>query len=198
MSWKIEEGVVTWATFDWGDGNDPAQLSAINYHIVQALFDDLKGESYNHAIEIGCGYGRMTPWLSEFADDVTGIEPNDEMRRYVEEYYPDIETLSDKAQNISVSDDKYDLVFTRSVLQHVPPDSIRDVTAEIDRVATDDATLLVCEATKGSPDDKTFWPRSVDRYESLFEGFELLESYRRETHAKIREHTKSRMLFSKE
>jgi len=44
---KIENGVVTWNTeagFGWGDGSTPPQKAAINYHMVQALREDLKGE----------------------------------------------------------------------------------------------------------------------------------------------------------
>lgn len=193
---KVEDEVVTWNTLEWGDGNNPAQISAINYHMVQALRRDLQDESYSHAVELGCGYGRLTPWLSEFADQVTGIEPNEEVRKHIPEYYPNVEVLSSKGQDINLPANAADLLVTRSVLQHIPDEEIEQVASEIGRISTSDATLLLCEETVGESSE-FIWPREVERYQSIFSDWELNSTWRRKAPAKTRDHTRMRIKFKK-
>lgn len=196
---KVQDGVVTWNTeagFDWGDGDTPPQISAINYHMVQALREDLKGNKYQHAVEIGCGYGRVTPWLSEFAEEVTGVDPNEDVLSIVEEYYPDIKTISAKAQDLPIPDRDADLLFTRSVLQHIPSGELQQVIDEMERIANGEAHILICEATKGT-ENETFHPRSETEYSKLFKNFQLESSWRRDAPAKTENHTRSRMFFQR-
>ena len=197
--WKREGGVVTWNSFDWGDGDDPAQKAAINYHTVQALRRDLAGERFDRALEIGCGYGRVTPWLGEFADQVVGLEPNDEMRGYVDAYLPAVDTVDATAQDMPIEDGSVDLVFTRSVLQHVDDRALRDIGVEIERVTTDDATLLLCEAADGPGrgDGETLFVRSPEQYADVLPGFDLVVDWKRETPAKTRAHRRRRMRFER-
>ena len=195
----IEDGVVTWNTeagFDWGDGDTPPQISAINYHMVQALREDLEGNEYSHAVEIGCGYGRVTPWLSEFAEEVTGVDPNGDVLSIVEDYYPEINTISAKAQNLPIPDDDADLLFTRAVLQHIPSEGAQQAINEIERIANGNAHILICEATKGAGGE-TFYPRSKAEYSKLFNGFQLESNRQRDAPAKTRKHNRSRMFFKR-
>lgn len=195
---KVEDGIVTWNTeagFGWGAGDKPPQISAINYHMVQALREDLKGNEYQHAVEIGCGYGRVTPWLSGFAEEVTGIDPNENVLSIANEYYPEINTISAKAQNLPIPDDAADLLFTRSVLQHIPSRELQQTIDEMERIADDDAHILICEATKGKKGE-TYYPRSKSEYSRLFKDFQVESSWRRDTPAAYHDKSdKSRMFF---
>ena len=193
--WKKTGEVVTWNSLNWGDGDNPAQISAINYHMVQALRTDLTGKQFENAVEIGAGYGRVTPWLAEFAEKVTAVEPNSDVRKYIDSYYPDIITIDEKVQGLQLDSDRYDLVFTRSVLQHIPEDSIGEAANEINRIADPNATLLLCEETEGVTDQKQLWPRTVDDYAELFDDFDLSKYWTRDAPAKTRNHTRTRMIF---
>ena len=196
----VENGVVTWNTdagFGWGDGETPPQISAINYHMVQALRTDLGDRTYDHALEVGCGYGRVTPWLSEFATSVTGIDPNETVLSIGEEYYPNVGTVAATAQDMPIADDAIDLLVTRSVLQHIPPGEIEDAVGEMVRIATDDARIVICEATSGQGSE-TAYPRPKGEYAELFEPFTLKQHWQRETHAKTRQHHRTRLLFERE
>ncbi|WP_081603638.1 class I SAM-dependent methyltransferase [Natronorubrum tibetense] len=195
QKWKSQEGVVTWDSFSWGDGSNPAQISAINYHMVQALRKDLEGHNFETAVEIGCGYGRVTPWLSDYASTVIGIEPNEEMAQYIEKYHPNIKYIQSKAQDMPLDDDSVGLIFTRSVLQHIPPNDIQSVCNEVSRVTSSNSRLLLCEATSGEGDNQSFWPRPKSTYKELFSDFELTQSWKRDAPAKTREHTRERMTF---
>lgn len=194
-NWKHDRGVVTWNSFNWGDGSTPAQISAINYHMVQALRDDLGGLDVDTAIEIGCGYGRVTPWLSEFAETVIGVDPNREMGSYVQDFHPDVEFVPAAGQQLPFPNDYTDIVFTRSCLQHIPPGEIEIVCSEISRVASPNATILLCEKGRGDGDWEHIWVRGPDTYAKLLDGFELVESRMRETPAKTRVHNRVRMMF---
>lgn len=195
----VQNGIVTWNTdagFGWGDGETPPQIAAINYHMVQALRTDLGNEEYDHAVEIGCGYGRVTPWLGEFATQITAVDPNVTVLSIAEEFYPNIETMAATAQQLPIASNQADLLFTRSVLQHIPPAEITDAIEEMKRIARDDARILICEATSGQGSE-TAYPRSEREYESFFEPFTLRRSWQRETPAKTREHYRTRLLFEK-
>jgi SAM-dependent methyltransferase len=199
-SWRQENGVVTWNAetgFDWGEGHTAPQISAIDYHTAQALREDLRGNRYRHAVDIGCGYGRVTPWLLEYATRVTGVDPNRAALALLEDHYPnaDVDTVGGIAQALPLDDGVADLLFTKAVLQHVPPDEIETAVAEMKRIASDDAHILVCEATAGR-ERGPFHPRPVERYESLFEPFTLDRRWQRPAPATTREYTRGRMLFT--
>lgn len=196
---KKEDGVITWNTnagFKWGDGSSPPQKAAINYHMIQALRKDLRGNTYDRAVEIGCGYGRVTPWLSEFATEVIGVDPNEEVLDLTDQYYPHVTTHNSKAQNLPFPDNHADLLFTRSVLQHIPQDVVEPAVDEMIRIATDDADILICEATEGDHLE-CFVPRTEEEYNELFEPFSVVNSWERETPAKTRKHNRTRMLLRK-
>jgi ubiquinone/menaquinone biosynthesis C-methylase UbiE len=126
---------------------------------------------------------------------VTGIDPNENVLSIVDNYYPKVNVLLSKAQDIPMEDNEADLVFTRSVLQHIPPDEIKQVVREIKRISDSNADLLICEATTGLKKN-AFYPRSVDDYSDLFETFDLENSWQRKSPAKSRKNTRTRMKFN--
>src|SRR6056297_4139336 len=76
-NWRKEEGFIT---FDDGGfaGGDPSrpELSARLYRESKHLDRVLGDRSYHRALEVGCGYGRLTGWISEYADETVGVDPN--------------------------------------------------------------------------------------------------------------------------
>ena len=100
------------------------------------------------ACDIGCGFGRMTSVLSEFAAQVVGFEREPALVSTAQRLLPDvevrrIETLTALPAEAAAFD--IGLVFT--VLQHVPEPEIRGVIAEIGRVMKPGGILLLCEET---------------------------------------------------
>lgn len=200
--WTEANGAITWNTaqgFDWGEGDTPPQIAAINYHMVQALRGDVARGQYDHAVEIGCGYGRLTPWLGEFASRVTGVDPNPEVLSLLDEYYPsaDIATVSALVQHLPFPDDTVDLVVTRAVLQHIPPDEIETAVREMRRIASDDAHILLSEASTGR-EKPPFHPRSEREYAALFEPFSLVRSWQPAAPATSRDYVRTHMTFERD
>lgn len=178
--YKVEDGVVTWNGFDWGAGDNPAETSAINYSIVRDLRKAINNQSFDSAIEIGSGYGRVTPWLDLFADKVYAVEPNDEMLSYIRDHYSDVHTINEKAQNIPLENNSVDLVFARSVLHHIPNNDFPQVCNELQRIRTHGGMAVLMEDVKG-PESETHHPRPIKEYEDIFNRWNLKENWPRQT-----------------
>lgn len=178
--YKIEDGVVTWDNYDWGAGDNPAETSAINYSIVRDLRRAIEDTQFDTAIEIGAGYGRVTPWLDLFADEVIALEPNSEMIEKIGTYYPDVIPINEKAQDIPLADGSVDLVFTRSVLHHIPEPDFYDVCEEIQRIRSNDGMAVFMEDVKGQ-ETSTHHPRPVDEYREIFGDWDFRDNWARYT-----------------
>lgn len=192
-----KDGLVTWGSRDdyqWGGGSTPEEISAITYWAVSDLRTALEGQQFDSAVEIGAGYGRITPWLSLFAHDVTAVEPNEGPRDDIETQYPQIETIDARAQNLPLESNSHDLVFTRSVLQHVPPSEFPEVCTELQRILADDGTAVLMEDTEGHESDVHF-PRSVQQYENAFTEWSITDLWPRTAPTAESTHPKSVMVF---
>jgi len=133
----------------------------------------------NHALDLGCGYGRLTYVIKLFADHVVGLDVRSEVIELAKEAYRDfaeIEFYTYDGANIPYPDLYFDLVVTNTVLQHVK--HIDKLSDEIMRVC--DKFIIAIEETKGKP-VKGMYPRSITEYAELFDEFELIQTYPRYT-----------------
>lgn len=174
--WKKEGEIITWRNCKWESGSTKPEYCAINYYIYKFLKEDLKEEKYKKGLEVGSGYGRITPFLSEFCEQMFAIEPNERMLEIAKKHFPTIEFRQAKAQSLPFPDNKFDLVVTRAVLQHIPPNTIDEACNEIKRVLNEDGTLLLLEDTKGSGDNSAYWVRKEKKYEELFQPLSVIKS----------------------
>jgi SAM-dependent methyltransferase len=100
------------------------------------------------ACDVGCGFGRLTPVLTEFAERVVGFEREAGLLTVAQSLQPSIEfrtveTLAHlPADNGSFA---FALVFT--VLQHIPEPAVHTVIGELQRIVAPGGHLLLCEET---------------------------------------------------
>jgi SAM-dependent methyltransferase len=100
------------------------------------------------ACDIGCGFGRMTSLLGEFADTVVGFEREPGLVATARALMPTIEVRHvERLAQLPAPDASFDIGLVFTVLQHVPEPGVLDVVAEILRLMKPDATLLLCEET---------------------------------------------------
>ena len=100
------------------------------------------------ACDIGCGFGRLTSLLGEFAATVVGFEREPELVATARALMPGIEVRAiDRLSSLPAPDASFDIGLVFTVLQHVPEPAVRDVIAEITRILKPDGTLLLCEET---------------------------------------------------
>lgn len=100
------------------------------------------------ACDVGCGFGRLTPVLTEFAAQVVGFEREPTLVSTARRLLPDIEFRQiDTLMGLPAEDAAFDIGLVFTVLQHVPEPEVRSVIAEILRILEPGGVLLLCEET---------------------------------------------------
>jgi ubiquinone/menaquinone biosynthesis C-methylase UbiE len=98
------------------------------------------------ACDVGCGYGRLTMVLREFAGRVVGFEREDDLLRQACRLQPDIEwTPIEDLASLPAEDGAFDFAMTFTVLQHVNDVAAGRVLRELQRIAGGGFLLLVEE-----------------------------------------------------
>ena len=116
---------------------------------VRELCASVTGASrFASACDVGCGFGRLTPVLTEFADRVVGFEREPGLLKIARSLQPSIEFRAlDALTGLPAEDSSFDLSLVFTVLQHVPEPNVHDIIAELRRVLSPTGYLLLCEET---------------------------------------------------
>lgn len=155
---------------------DRPEFAARCYYEISELQDILSSIDIktDRSAEVGCGYGRLSPWVFEYSDEHIGIDPDKEALDKARELYPQISWVNATAQDMSFPDNHFDLIVTWTALLHIPPRSIEEVAEKIEATLSEDGYLIICEETK-SDGAEHVWPRSLNRYKELFQDTRLIE-----------------------
>jgi SAM-dependent methyltransferase len=100
------------------------------------------------ACDVGCGFGRLTPVLGEFAPHVVGFEREPGLLATARRLQPDVEFRAvDQLASLPGESAAFDIVLVFTVLQHIPEPALLDVIAEVRRILKPSGVLLLCEET---------------------------------------------------
>jgi ubiquinone/menaquinone biosynthesis C-methylase UbiE len=100
------------------------------------------------AVDVGCGYGRLTPVLTECASRVIGCEREASLLEIARPLQPDITFVEcPTLTTLPLPDASAEFVMAFTVLQHMADAHAEAVLAEIRRVATPRAHVLLVEET---------------------------------------------------
>jgi SAM-dependent methyltransferase len=100
------------------------------------------------ACDVGCGFGRLTPVLTEFAERVVGFERERGLLSIAQSLQPSIDFRPiDSLRRLPADQASFNLGLVFTVLQHVPEPEVRAVIDELRRIVTPDGHLLLCEET---------------------------------------------------
>jgi SAM-dependent methyltransferase len=100
------------------------------------------------ACDIGCGFGRLTPVLTEFAERVVGFEREPALVRVAQSLQPSIDFRPiESLRSLPADRASFNLGLVFTVLQHVPEPEVRAVIDELRRIVRPDGHLLLCEET---------------------------------------------------
>jgi len=127
-------------------------------------------------LDYGCGTGRFTRLLNEHFD-AHGVDQSPEMlRRATGASFAQLED-----GRIPAPDDYFDVLWTCTVLQHVPDAELPAVAEEIRRVLRPGALVLLCENTHGhsfrvSGSGHMIF-RNPGEYASLFPGIVVVDEF---------------------
>jgi ubiquinone/menaquinone biosynthesis C-methylase UbiE len=104
----------------------------------------LKGKHFEHAVDVGGGYGRLSKYLTNFADKVTLAEPSQQQLDIGKIYLKDTPAVERKllqAADLKMPDNSVDFVLVVRVLHHLP-DPAAELT-EIARVLKPGGTFIL-------------------------------------------------------
>ncbi|HEV8397233.1 MAG TPA: class I SAM-dependent methyltransferase [Vicinamibacterales bacterium] len=99
-----------------------------------------------HALDFGCGAGRLTHALASYFDRVTGVDIAPSMIDIARRLHADVRgaefQVNASGKLASIESESVDLVYTRLVLQHMPARYVRAYLAEFVRVLRPGGVLL--------------------------------------------------------
>lgn len=91
-----------------------------------------------HALDFGCGVGRLTQALAEDFEDVIGVDIARSMVEKAREFNrhgPRVRYIVNTAPDLALfGDDRFDFVYSSKVLQHIPPAVVETYVREFFRV----------------------------------------------------------------
>ena len=106
----------------WGiNGAGLPHFSARLYREVKLLERAIGSYCAERSLEIGCGYGRLTPWIAEHSKQHYAIEPESALLNDAKKLYPNVHFYQAKAQKLPFPSSYFDLSVSWTVLQHIPP-----------------------------------------------------------------------------
>ena len=105
----------------------------------------LKGKHFNHAVDVGGGYGRLCVLLEDYANKVTLAEPSEQQLDIAKDFlkdHPEIDRKLTQADNLDFKAKSVDLLTMIRVMHHLPDPN--NEFKEIHRVL-DDKGLFILE-----------------------------------------------------
>lgn len=153
-----------------GHADDRAEFAATQYSEVSWItgkIDEVVGNR-NRSLEIGCGYGRLTPWIADCFEKHSAIDPNSDAINRAEKLYPEIDIRTSKADDLPYDDNEFDFILSWTVLMHIPPESINDTCQELCRVLKDDGVIIALESNSGEG-GANIWSREYQEYADLLD-----------------------------
>jgi ubiquinone/menaquinone biosynthesis C-methylase UbiE len=111
---------------------------------IMAIKRLLEGKRFSLAVDVGGGYGRLSPVLSRYADRVILAEPSMQQRALAAEHlkeHSNIEYHPWRANKLELADGAADLVTLIRVMHHIPDPA--DEFAEIARVLSTEGYAII-------------------------------------------------------
>jgi len=194
-----------------GDVKTVAEYTLRTYleqNLVRSILQRFVGK-IRRALDYGCGYGRLTCVLGEFAEEeVVGIDMRENVIQLAKAVYkpwpkykflsftdlPDYLGKSTEVVKLPFEDGYFNLTMTFTVLQHIQ--NVEDWLKELKRVTS--KWFLAVEEVKGKVSKHEF-PRPVEEYEELMKPFKLIHyEPRRLYNTSCRGDTAMAMLFRRD
>lgn len=148
------------------------------YLDVDLLERGLAGIDSRRSLEVGCGYGRLTPWIQRHSDEHHGIDAEHSLVRLAERHHPSGSFQTARAQTLPFDANQFELTVTWAVLMHIPSADIDRTAAEIRRVTDPNGAIIISEQVHDPAVDEPF-VRPVEAYRRLFEPRQLVDVHHR-------------------
>jgi ubiquinone/menaquinone biosynthesis C-methylase UbiE len=120
------------------------------------------------SLEIGCGFGRLSPYIAEHFEQHTAVDINTWAVSEASRFYPKISFSVASATELPFSDHSFDAVITWTVLQHIPNLLVGKALSEIKRVANPESLIILCEATLHAGKPEKDGQHTHDRFPEFY------------------------------
>jgi len=129
----------------WADSYDTVQNKTRDLE-AQALREVLAGRSFKNVMEIGCGTGKNTEWLSTIATQLTAVDFSEEMLAKAKKTVPSPNVnfiQADVTKPWSFTNEQADLVTCSLILEHIK--NLSHIFHQAAIVLRPDGLFYVCE-----------------------------------------------------
>jgi len=176
---RLPTGYISFRERGFVEAASPSSLLARHNYEVLCIRRLLNGTSIGTSLEVGCGYGRLTPVLAGIAKEHVAIDVNRRALKQAHKAYPDYRFQVASVTELPFWAACFDFVTTWTVLQHVGPGEIAGACSELVRVLAPGGTLLICEEMKARAAEQQHrsthtWPRHVTEYAALLSQLDLI------------------------
>lgn len=103
-------------------------------------------EPYDKILEIGCGKGNMTNYLTEQGYDIIGTDVNKDRIDFAIKKYPNTRFMYMDGENIIYDNNKFDVVLSFDVIEHIP--NIKKHFQEVNRILKKDGKYIIVTPNK--------------------------------------------------
>jgi len=114
--------------------------------VVEYLSEVTPELSLHRTLDFGCGVGRLTQALAEYADEVVGVDISESMlteARRFNRFDERVRYVVNTEPNLSqFPDGHFDLVYSNITLQHIPPRYAKQYIADFFRVVREGGVVL--------------------------------------------------------
>jgi SAM-dependent methyltransferase len=164
---------VTFRPEGFVEAKDPGGLLCRHYYEVTQLrrclgFMAEQGVTPGRSLEIGCGFGRLSPYVAEQVEQHTAVDINSWAVSEASQFYPGISFSVASATELPFPDHSFDAVITWTVLQHIPNALVGKALSEIKRVANPKSLIILCEATLYAGKPEKSGQHTHDRFPEFY------------------------------
>ena len=164
---------VTFRPEGFVEAKDPPALLCRHYFEVAHLRRCLgimaeQGIHPGRSLEIGCGFGRLSPYIAEHFAQHTAVDINTWALSEASQFYPAITFSEASATQLPFPDHSFDTVITWTVLQHIPNSLVGKALSEIRRVAKATSLIILCEATLNAGKPEKEGQHTHDRFPEFY------------------------------
>lgn len=109
-------------------------------NLILEIAGDISGKK---VLDAGCGDGRFSAELTKQGADVTGVDLSEKALNFAKIFLSNGNFLQAGIESLPFPDKIFDFIFFIETLEHIPPENIPAVIAELKRVLKDDGTVLI-------------------------------------------------------
>ncbi len=165
---------ITFKDAGFAAASGPPELMTRHYYELRAIQRVLagarsRGKAMERSLEIGCGFGRLSPYLADHFQAHSALDINQDALTKARKSYPLVEFVEASATRLPFADRVFDCVITWTVLQHIPPAFIDQAMSELRRVLKPSGFAMLCEATVNAGKPVTAKQHTFDRHCDFYE-----------------------------